>query len=342
MSEFNPICQLTAGLVLPSRIDPSGLTGPTRGQSQGPQWVSVGSGHHRPAGAPEVVEQRILDSAVRLGPQGAVTGWAALRLRGAAFFDGLARAGAVLPVPVRSPDRQLRAHPGVVVIRGDAGSPLDEVAGARVVSPEQALLDHVGIEADDRELVVAIDMACAARITSLRRVAAFLGTRSRARNVSRLRLALGLAHELSRSPGEPRLRLIWVLDAGRPLPLCNRPLFDLHGQQLGVPDLFDPEAGVVGEYNGSIHRRAAAARRDAERDDLFRRHGLETFAVVGSDVHDVPRVVARIAATYARARWRPEPERTWTVTPPPGWAGEVSVDEELDHRDLMRAQPWND
>ena len=196
-------------------------------------------------------------------------------------------------------------------------------------------------ETDDRELVVALDMAFAARITSLRRVAQFLGTRSRSPGVARLRRALPLA-TTQPVPGEPRLRLIWVLDAGRPLPLCNRPVFDLDGQQLGTPDLFDPEAGVVGEYNGSIHRRAAAARRDAERDDLFRRHGLETMAVVGSDVHDVARVVERIDATYARALWRPAPARTWTLTPPPGWSGEVSVDEELDHRDLLRALSGED
>ena len=270
-----------------------------------------------------------------------MTGWAALRLRGAAFFDGVGRGGQVLPVPLRTPDRHLRAYPGLSVIRGEAGPGLEVVAGVRVVSPELALLD-VRDEADDRELVVALDMAFAARTTSRRRVTRFPASRSRARGVARLRRALLLAHELSRSPGEPRLRLIWVLDAGRPLPLCNRPVFDLHERLLGTPDLFDPEAGVVGEYNGSIHRRAAAARRDAERDDLFRRHGLETTAVVGSDVHDVARVVERIDATYARALWRPAPARTWTLTPPPGWTGEVSVDEELDHRDLLRALSGQD
>ena len=41
--------------------------------------------------------------------------------------------------------------------------------------------------------------------------------------------------------------------------------------------------------------------------------------MVGSDVHDVPRVVERIEATYARATWVPAAERLWTLTPPPGW-----------------------
>ncbi len=339
--EFTPTCRLPSGLVLPTALDPDSRLGPTRSRARGGRWVSVGSGHHRPADAPDVVEQRILDVAVRLGPAGAVTGWAALRLLGAAFFDGVGRTGAVLGVPLRSPDRQLRAGPELVAIRGRAGSERTVVAGVRVVSPELALLDHARAEPDDRELVVAIDMACAASLTSLRRITAFLATRPRAPGVRRLRWALRWAHEKSLSPGEPRLRLIWVLDAGRPLPLCNKPVFDLHGRVLAVPDLLDPDAGVTGEYNGSIHRRAAAARRDAERDAALRRHGLETMAAVGADVHDRDLVVERIDAAYARALRLPTEERTWTLTPPPGWTDEVSLDEALDHRDRLREEQWD-
>lgn len=341
--EFDPACTPPPGLVLPVRIDASGRTGPTRGQVRSRAWVSTGSGHHRTADAVASVEQRILDVAVRLGPAGAVTGWAALRLLGAAFFDGLARGGLTpLPVPLRTPDRHLRPGSGVSVVRGAVAPGATSVAGVAVVAAEQALLDHVRTEQVDRELVVALDMAFAAGLTSVRRLAAFVDTRTGARGVRRLRRALALAHEQSRSPGEPRLRLIWVLDAGRPLPLANRPVFDLAGNHLGTPDLLDPDAGVVGEYNGSIHRRAAAARRDAERDDLFRRHGLEAFSVVGSDVHDVPRVVERIEATYARATWVPAAERLWTLTPPPGWAAPPSLDERLDHADWLRERHWLD
>ncbi len=341
--EFSPTCRLPSDLVLPSRLDATGRAGPTRGQARAMRWVAVGSGHHRRANAPDVVEQRILDEAVRLGPAGAVTGWAALRLLGATFFDGVARRDPTpLPVPLRTPDRHLRPDAGAVVIRGAVALGVTSVAGVAVATPEEALLDHVRTEHDDRELVVALDMTFAAGLTSVRRVAAFLGTRAGARGVRRLRRALELAHELSRSPGEPRLRLIWVLDAGRPPPLVNRPLFDLAGNLLGKPDLFDPEAGVVGEFNGSIHRRARAARRDAERDDVFRRHGLEAFSVVGSDVHEVPRVVERIEATYARALRLPVETRTWTLTPPPGWTDEAGLDERLDHRDWLRQREWWD
>ena len=49
------------------------------------------------------------------------------------------------------------------------------------------------------------------------------------------------------------MRLVWVLIAELCPPLCNAPLFDLGGQLLGIPDLFDPEAGLVGEYDGAHH-----------------------------------------------------------------------------------------
>ena len=341
--EFDPACTPPPGLVLPVRIDASGRAGPTRGQVRSRAWESTGSGNHRAADAVVAVEQRILDVAVRLGPAGAVTGWAALRLLGATFFDGLARGGVnPLPVPLRTPDRHLRPGVAVSVVRGEVAAGATTVAGVTVVPAEQALLDHARAEADDRELVVALDMAFAAGLTSVRRLAAFLGARAGARGVRRLRQALDLADEQSRSPGEPRLRLIWFLDAGRPRPLANRPVFDLAGNHLGTPDLLDPDAGVLGEYNGSIHRRVAAARRDAERDDLFRRHGLEAFSVVGSDVHDIPRVVERIEATYARARWAPAAERRWTLTPPPGWSSPPTLDERLDHADWLRERQWLD
>ncbi len=49
------------------------------------------------------------------------------------------------------------------------------------------------------------------------------------------------------------MRMIWVVDAGLPRPLCNMPIFDRHGRHIGTPDLLDPVAGVVGEYDGALH-----------------------------------------------------------------------------------------
>ena len=60
--------------------------------------VRAGASTSRPAAA-DLPEQRILEQSMRLPAVGAVTGWAACRLHGAAFFDGLAPDG-VTPLPV--------------------------------------------------------------------------------------------------------------------------------------------------------------------------------------------------------------------------------------------------
>ena len=49
-----------------------------------------------------MVEQRIVEHGVRLR-SGAVTGWAALRLWGGGYFDGLDRDGRT-PLPVQRPE----------------------------------------------------------------------------------------------------------------------------------------------------------------------------------------------------------------------------------------------
>ena len=38
------------------------------------------------------------------------------------------------------------------------------------------------------------------------------------------------------------------------MPLCNPPVFDLHGKLLGYPDIFDPISGTIGEYDGADHK----------------------------------------------------------------------------------------
>ena len=42
--------------------------------------------------------------------------------------------------------------------------------------------------------------------------------------------------------------------AGLTRPLVNRPIFDPTGSFLGTADLFDPEAGLVAEFDGQDHR----------------------------------------------------------------------------------------
>ena len=336
---WDPVCAPPTGIVRPVPVDVSGRDGPTRGQAQGPRWRTTSRGLFVPSGVdPTVPEQRILEQSMRL-TGGAVTGWAACRMHGAAFFDGLRRDGrTVLAVPLAcGPLHQIRRARGDDVIR-DILRP-DEVVMVRDVpctTVLRATFDAMRYAPDVREAVVALDMMAAAELTSVRRLKEYIGDRQGWTGIQRVRDAVALADNHSRSPQETRFRLIWQLDAGRRRPLVNRPVFDRQGRLLGYPDLLDAEAGVIGEYDGADHRDALTHSHDVGREGGFRDHLFEVVRVTGPDMRHTPRVTGRIHASYARA-WRlPEHRRTWTLTPPPHWQREVPLDERLDRRELVR------
>lgn len=279
-----------------------------------------------------------------LPPGGAVTGWAAARWRGAGYFDGLAHDGRALrPILLAvGVDGDLREREGIRVSRDRL--PGDEVTSVRGVSCatiERALFDEMRKADGVREAVVAMDMVAAAELTSVRRMRTFAEVRTGWNGRPQVMAALDLACEDSMSPAETRLRLVWVVDARLPPPMVNCPVFDLRGDLLGIADLFDPVAGVVGEYDGAAHRQAGRHRRDVLREDRFRRAGLEYFKVVGLDMRDTDLVVDRMLSTRARARFLPSAERRWTLAVPPWWNDDplatASLDERLAHREWLAA-----
>ena len=273
-----------------------------------------------------------------LPARGAVTGWAALRLAGAAYFDGLLPDGATRR-PVRllaGPGQARRDRAGVVWSQGRF--PDEEVwrlAGVACTRPLRALFDEMRTAVDVRAAVVDLDMAAAAELSSIRRMREYVGRQTGCGGVPLVRRALDLADENSRSPAESRLRLTWELDCARPRPLTNRDVLDQHGRLLGIADLIDPVAGVVGEYDGVEHARAGRRSRDAAKDTAFRDHGLEVFRVTGYDEHRPGAVRARIESAYARAEVNGMP-RLWTIEPPPGWPVPPTLDDHLETQDVLR------
>lgn len=287
-----------------------------------------------PAGTPDRPEQRIVEAAARLGGIGAVTGWAALRMCGAAYFDGVDGPRRI-PVPLVSP-RQLRSTQASVASRARVG-PVMSVHGVPCVDVHAALV-HEMLRLDDlRAAVVALDMTIAAELTTLRRFREYaVGLRGRARAIA-LRAA-DLGDERAESPREVELRLVWMLDAGLPRPVCNPLLYGLDGGVLGRPDLLDVEAGVVGEYNGAEHRRRDRYRRDVSRQERFAAAGLECFAVVAGD--SVAVQVERMRAARQRALERGR-ERRWTIDPPVGaWIPDVApLEQRVTRRLRQLARP---
>jgi hypothetical protein len=273
-----------------------------------------------------------------------VTGWAALRLMGGAYFDGLAQGGTTrLPVPlVTGRAGTLKSGRGALVSR----EPLEEseihlVQGIRCTRPLRALFDEMRRTGDPRAATVDLDMAAAARLVAMWEMGEHAAARTTWRRASVVATAIHLADERSRSPAESRMRLVWVLDAGLPPPLCNRPVFGLRGQHLGTPDLLDVEAGVVGEYDGAVHLRTGRRARDIAREGRFRGGGLVYFTVVGTDLHDRDLVVERMLTTRHRALSLELP-RGWTIEPPEGWEPDLSYGEELRLREWWHQQSNTD
>jgi hypothetical protein len=320
---WEPWCRRPSGLVAPVRLDTLGVNGPTVRQARGPRWRQCAHGWYVPAGVDQgVVEQRILEQSVRLPPNGGITGWASLRWRGATFFDGKEQGGRLtLPVPLLG---NLRSDDRVQVSRAQfAAHEREVIDGVACATVTRSLYDEMVRRGQLRQAVVAVDMAAAARLISVAEMARYVSTRPAWTGVPLCRKAVALAIDHSRSPQESRMRLIWILEADLPPPLCNRAVFTRHGRLLGYPDLFDPVAGLVGEYAGADHRDPSRHRADVIREELFRDHGLECFTIVGEDLHNHRMVAERMRAARRRAKFLPPESRAWTLDPPPGWQGSL-------------------
>jgi hypothetical protein len=168
-----------------------------------------------------------------------------------------------------------------------------------------------------RAAVIALDMACYSDLVSISDMSAYAAVIGPWTGIGKLRKAVAHADENAWSPRESAMRLAWTEDAGMPRPRCNPPVFDVHGRHIGTPDLFDPVAGVAGEYEGSVHLAGGQRVRDVRREADFRAVGIEVVTMLAAEHGDaVAAFVQRLKAAYARAESN---GRTWTTTPPPGW-----------------------
>jgi hypothetical protein len=323
---FVPRLELPPGLVLPRPVDPAGRTGPTVGQARGPHWHRVGKNRYRPTVVDPPAEQRIFDAVGQLPACGAVTGWAALRVHGAAYFDGRTSApGRTRTLrPVLLAAGRTTGHRAADGVRFSYEPlPPEQVTvghGLRVTTPERALFDELRALTDPRQRLVAVEMALGARVLRLSEMKSFAQTHRRWRRSLVAITAVEEARLGARSPKEVELRQICEIDAGLPRLGINVPVFDLRENFLFEADLFAEERGLVIEYDGSDHGTTRQRARDAEREDLCARHGLGLTTVVGPDMERPAMVVDRVGAAWARAVPLPPEQRRWTTEWPPGWS----------------------
>ena len=317
---------LPPGLILPVRCGPGG---PTPKEARGPHWRRTSHGYYVPATAPDDdVRQRIVEASVLVPPGGAITGWAALAWSGARWFDGRGPSGRLLPVPVATGGRDLRSQPGIRPCRELLDPHLvSRVHGLLVADPWVATSFEMRYAVSERDAVVALDMAAYSDLVSVLEIAHLLSAQSGMAGAPRARRALLRADENTWSPIEVDLRATWVDVAGRPRPVCNRPLFDRRtGAHIGTPDVFDPVAGVAGEYDGDVHLVRRQRDRDLRREGAFREHAIEIAVMTAADRHDASAFVRRLATAYEHAARHP-PERTWTLEQPWWWTPTETVEQ---------------
>lgn len=294
-------------------------------QARGRAWRRTSQGLYVPAAAARTVEQRIVEAAAVTPAYGAVTGWAALRWLGGSWFDGT-YAGEELPVTIALMDSSIRAQAGIAISEERLDpTEIQASRGLRVTTAAYALLFEIRHAAFEDRAVVDADMAAYDDLVS-RDELALLVARSRGWDgIGRGRAVVGLMEENAWSPSEVAMRAIWTGDAGLPCPLANRPVFDLHGRHVATPDLIDPSAGVVGEYDSELHLDRARRRRDLEREERYRAVGLEPVSMVTGELSGPWPFVARLRAAYARAARTPASARRWTLERPDWWVPTETV-----------------
>ncbi|GAA3667935.1 hypothetical protein GCM10022237_29790 [Nocardioides ginsengisoli] len=315
------------GVVLPVHLDATGRTGPTPGQARGGRWRGVAPGWYVPGevdGA--VLDQRIVEALAGVPSYAAVTGWASLARRDARWFKGLAADGrTVVDVPVALQTRGVRRRAGVELTEDWLfDDDIEVVDGLPVTRPERAVAFEVCRTRSLAPAVRMVDLACAADLTDLATLDTYTQRLIARPGVPRLRTALAWADENVWSPQESTMRVVWRQRIPRAL-LANRPLFDHDGRHLVTPDLIDPLAGVVGEYDGAVHLGDGLRRRDLDRDALYRDLGLELVTMMSAGTGDVHHFERRLAAAYRRAARRPAESPRWTLRQPAWWVDTSTV-----------------
>lgn len=314
------------GLVVPVRLDPAGLNGPTVGQARGRKWRRAGPSHYVPAAVDiTVVQQRIVEAVACMPPGCAVTGWAALAWLAPLWFEGIGNDGRTrLPVPVAVSDRATaRPRPGVLITEDWLfDDDVSVVDGLPITIPERSVSYEARRARTDTAATRVVDLAAFHDLVDLAGLDAYavrLGSRPGA---LRLRRAIAVGNENAWSPQEVVLRRLWAEHHPAQL-LCNVPIFDREGRHLLTPDVLDPVSAVAGEYDGEQHAAREQRRHDLSRQDLARRIGIEVATMMAGRGEDRA-FLGRLDAAYQRASAQGAP-RAWTLEQPDWWVDTSTV-----------------
>ncbi|MCB0895637.1 MAG: hypothetical protein KDB43_09720 [Nocardioidaceae bacterium] len=321
---------VSRGVVIPVRVDPLGVAGPTANQARGPRWRRSSRGLFVPAHVdPTGTEQRIVEAAaVMQDDWGGVTGWAGLAWLGARWFDGTPWGGGrpVLPTLAVGGNRAIRPQPTFLTSEERlAPGDLVVVDGLRMTTAVRCVCFEMRYARSELSAAIALSMAAYDDLVSIDEASAYAGTLNGWNGVPQCRVGIDLAVENAWSPAEVVMGTLWRGPGGQGLPLHNQPVFDLDGRHIGTPDLVDPVGGVLGQYHSGLHLARAQQQRDVDGDDAYRRHGLECTAMLAGDLVAPQQFLRRLAAAYDRAADIPASRRQWTIEQPDWWRDTTTV-----------------
>lgn len=315
------------GVVLPVRVDPTGVAGPKYREVAGPFWRSCGRGWHVPARVERTADQRVVEAVCVLPAIGAVTGWAGLSWAGGRYFPGVTADGRLLDVALALDNvRRIRPRPGIELCEEFLKQEdIVRVDGVPVTRPERSVCRLLRQTRRLEDRIRILDMAAFDDLCSPGEVFDYALARLAGRpHVSRIWEAVPHADENTWSPAEVAMRMEWRGQIGSALLLANRPLFDPAGSHLATPDLIDPRGGVIGEYDGAAHDGEDRITRDLDREELYRDLGLEPVLMIGMTRRSRDHFAARLRAAYGRAARRRTPP-AWTLEQPAWWVDTSTV-----------------
>lgn len=222
---------------------------------------------------------------------------AALAGLSAAYIWGVNLLAPDAPVQVvMPPERRMRAHPRITVVRSPL--PADDVvrfAGLPVTTPVRTAFD-LGRRLPRVEAVMAVDALLYRRLVKPDVLAIYTRQHQGWPGSRLVREVLTLAEPLTESPMETRLRLV-IVDGGLPRPIAQHGITDSRGRFVARSDLAYPAAKIAIEYEGDHHRERATFQRDIARLNALREMGWLVLRFTAEDVLRKPdRVVSQVAA----------------------------------------------
>lgn len=298
--------------------------GISRGALAGTKWQRTSRGFYRPVLSGSVsTTQRILDALPLLGASATLGGWAAAYVHGAGWLDGIDPVtGQALAIDILSPSLKRRSTSRVCYRKAILDpSDMATVHCISATSPMRTAFDGARWAENVEEAVVFLDAMIMQAGLVCSELAAYAREHHQLHGGAQVSAAVEFAAEHVASPWETRLRMCYRDEADLPAPLVNQPLFGLGGGFLGISDLFDPEAGLVVEYDGKHHRDRRQHHDDNLREELLESANLIVLRVDALDLRlDRRPLVRRLCQAYYRGIRRARAFDHWTLTKP-GWWG---------------------